>query len=177
MRSNRSGGGSGNAVDVIVQRFVDDGDQGDHEDGDGNIPFANNSGETVVDVLLSLCEEVLETSLIQYEYVFRENPDKAMQKKTRHQILAVEAYRDELNSRLLQHVSLVTYDFKSSTDVSDYPFESLALVTATPHTYPSREAGASRTYSGYQKRAGTSGTSYGCYPHRERSKCKGVQGM
>lgn len=174
VRSNRSGGGSGAAVDVIVQRFVDDGAQGDDEDGDGNIPFANNSGETVVDVLLSLCEEVLESSLRQYEYIFEKNSDKDIQKKTRHQILAVEAYRDELSSRLLQHVSLLICAFRITANVPDYSLKSLAFVTKAPHAYPAREAGAPRANSGYQERAGTSGTPNGCCPHRKRSKRKRV---
>ncbi len=94
-------------IEITVQRFVNaDGDEdASDEEGGSEIPFVNKSGETVVDVLAQVCEEVIGKALGQFERVAHDTMDPAKRKASRIQMRAVEAYREEVSARLLQHVS------------------------------------------------------------------------
>lgn len=113
------------AFEVTVQRFVNHkrratkasaGDASDSEAGDGvdedtdhlqlKIPFANRAAESPVDVFAQLCEEVIGNITTQFQKHLRNAPDAARKKEIRVKLRAVEAYREELNLRLLQHVSI-----------------------------------------------------------------------
>lgn len=106
--SRRSASGDDAAVEVTVQRFINNRREGEDEDSDDplqeNIPFANKATETVVDVLAQVCEEVVETTLGQFRRLANTTSDSAKQKEYRVKMRAIEAYREELSSRLLQHV-------------------------------------------------------------------------
>lgn len=106
--SRRSASGDDAAVEVTVQRFINNRREGDDEDSDDplqeNIPFANKATETVVDVLAQVCEEVVETTLGQLRRLANTTSDSVKQKEYRVKMRAIEAYREELSSRLLQHV-------------------------------------------------------------------------
>ncbi|KAH7155877.1 hypothetical protein B0J13DRAFT_235720 [Dactylonectria estremocensis] len=93
-------------IAVTVQRFVnfkslDEGD--DAEDPlQSEAPFVTR-GETVVDVFSQVCMEVIKTALEQLETAIDSTEDKAKKKEFRIKMRAIEAYKEELTSRLLQH--------------------------------------------------------------------------
>ncbi|KAJ6442577.1 mannosylphosphorylation protein (Mnn4) [Purpureocillium lavendulum] len=92
------------AIEITVQRFVNHkGREGaDPLQATPEIPFANRGGETVVDVFAQVCDEVIVTTLAQFEQLL-EGADGAKKKEYRIKMRALEAYREELKSRLLQH--------------------------------------------------------------------------
>lgn len=104
-------GSVGNAaIELTVQRFVhhkkrggDDGDDTDPLQLD--IPFANRTGESAVDVFSQVCDEVIANTLERFQEMADTATDTAKKKEFRIKARAVEAYREVLNSRLLQHVS------------------------------------------------------------------------
>jgi hypothetical protein len=117
--------GENAAFEVTVQRFVhhksrakkaDTGAEGDSDAGEGvdedadplqlEIPFANRTAESAVDVFAQLCEEVIGNMMAQFEEHLRNAPDAAKKKELKVKLRAVEAYREELNLRLLEHVSI-----------------------------------------------------------------------
>jgi hypothetical protein len=113
--SVEDGGEGENAIEVTVQRFVnfrkrrrDDDEEADDIDPlQLDIPFANSSRENAVDVFAQVCEEVIGNTLSQFEQHAQNAPNAAKKKEFRIKIRAVEAYREVLKSRLLQHVSLL----------------------------------------------------------------------
>lgn len=96
-------GGDG-PIDIKVQRFV--GHEEDDDRDEEPIPFSNETGETVVDVLMHLCEETVERTRDMFDQRVEEAPDSDTRKEYRTMSRAVESFRQELESRLLQHVSL-----------------------------------------------------------------------
>lgn len=99
----------GTAIELTVHRFVnvkkfikDDG-EADHLAAD--LPFIS-SGETVVDVFSQVCLEVIEGTVAKLLQTLGTTEDKEKKKECRIKIRALEAYKEELNSRLLQLVSL-----------------------------------------------------------------------
>lgn len=102
-------------IELTVQRFVNHHNRrgGDEDDDDADplqldIPFANRTEESAVDVFAQVCDEVIVNTLEQFQNALAEATDSARKKELRIKIRAVEAYREVLNSRLLQHVSLTT---------------------------------------------------------------------
>lgn len=114
-KRRESGGGDkdddDDAIEITVQRFANNkkraGPDGDDEGLDplqSEIPFANRAGESVVDVLAQVCDEVMAATLAQYQQLADEADSAAAKKECRIKMRAIEAYREELGSRLLQHV-------------------------------------------------------------------------
>lgn len=102
------GDGDDDAIEITVQRFVNN--KRRHSDSGpdplhAEIPFANRSGETVVDVFAQVCEEVIAATLAQLGQLADAADGAAKKKECRIKMRAVEAYREELSARLLQHVS------------------------------------------------------------------------
>ena len=96
-------GNEAQPIEITVQRLVNV--KGNDMDAlSSAIPFANRSGESVVDVLAQVCEEVIETTLSQYEELEETAADLAHKKECRVKRRAIEAFREELSTRLLQHV-------------------------------------------------------------------------
>jgi hypothetical protein len=100
----------GTAIELTVHRFVnvkkfikDDGDP-DHLAAD--VPFIPSS-ETVVDVFSQVCVEVIEGTVAKLLETLGTTEDKEKKKECRIKIRALEAYKEELNSRLLQLVSFI----------------------------------------------------------------------
>ncbi|PHH90195.1 hypothetical protein CDD83_4294 [Cordyceps sp. RAO-2017] len=98
------------AVEITVQRFINNKRRDGDGSGDGSgdplqdpIPFANRSGESVVDVLGQVCEEVIAATLMQLQQLSDSAEGAARKKECRIKVRAIEAYREELRSRLLQH--------------------------------------------------------------------------
>lgn len=117
-KQSRKGGGR--AIDIAVQRFVNHkrrqtegeggGEGGDREQVDElqlDIPYANYGRETVVDVLAQVCDEVIGVTQGQLEQLLDQAPDAAKKKEYKLKMRAIEAYRHELNTRLLEHVGAI----------------------------------------------------------------------
>lgn len=69
------------------------------------IPFANRTGESAVDVLSQVCQEVMERTLGQLHELLSATEEPAKKKEYRIKMRAIDAYKEELSARLLQHVS------------------------------------------------------------------------
>ncbi|KAG5929105.1 hypothetical protein E4U42_007139 [Claviceps africana] len=90
-------------VEIIVQRFVNNFPRDDDDDPQQEIPYANRAGETVVDVFAQVCDEVISSALDQLQQLAAQTADVDKKKECRVKTRAIEAYREELSSRLLQH--------------------------------------------------------------------------
>ena len=98
------------AVEITVQRFVNHKKRGGNDDEEdplhSEIPFANRTGESTVDVLAQVCEEVISNTMGQFhELLGGAGTEAAKKKEYRIKMRAIDAYKEELNSRFLQHVS------------------------------------------------------------------------
>lgn len=94
------------AIEITVQGFVHNKKPNEDDLLDSGIPYANRGGESVVDVFAQVCEEVIASALAQFEQLAADATDNAKRKEYRVKMRAVEAYREELSSRLLEHVRL-----------------------------------------------------------------------
>lgn len=110
-KSGDSDGNDDDAIEITIQRFANnrtrvrsDGDDGDLDPLQAEIPYANCAGESVVDVLAQVCDEVMAATLAQFRELADEADSAAKKKECRVKMRAIEAYRGELGSRLLQHV-------------------------------------------------------------------------
>lgn len=95
----------GSAIEITAQRFVNVKKYGD-DDGEedqlaGDVPFTFN-GETVVDVFTQVCLEVIDGTVAKLHETLVSTEEKEKKKECRIKILALEAYKEELVSRLLQ---------------------------------------------------------------------------
>ncbi|KAK1994831.1 AT hook domain-containing protein [Colletotrichum falcatum] len=100
------------SVTIPVQRFtkrvpVAEGDEDEADVLNLDIPFAGRSGVNTVDVLTQVCDEMIETSLDALKEGVRNAQDKAAKREYQVQFRALEAYREELQTRLLQHTILL----------------------------------------------------------------------
>ncbi|KAF5491989.1 hypothetical protein CGCS363_v010897 [Colletotrichum siamense] len=104
--------GGDETVAIPVQRFTTKKTQPEGEDDDADIlnsdiPFTSRGGVNTVDVLTTMCEEVLGTSLETLKEGMRNAEDAATKKERRVQMRALEAYQEELRNRFLQHTILL----------------------------------------------------------------------
>lgn len=95
----------GSAIEITVQRFVNfkkyGKDAGEEDQLAGDVPFTMN-GETVVDVFSQVCLEVIDGTIAKLYETLNTTEEKDKKKECRIKILALEAYKEELNGRLLQ---------------------------------------------------------------------------
>ena len=112
-------------VEITVQRLVNAPDA-DAEDEllQSDIPFANRGGETVVDVFAQVCEEIVFENLGKLERTLASTDDDQIKKECRIEMRAITAYKEELNTRLLQHVCayFLPHFLPASADASRRPF-------------------------------------------------------
>jgi hypothetical protein len=105
---------SGETIPIIVHRLTKPVLYGeDDTDADllnEDVPFAKRSGVNAVDVLSQFCEEVVESGLAALEEGGSGTEDAATRKEYRTKLRAVEAFQEELRTRLLELVC----DFKIS---------------------------------------------------------------
>ncbi|KAK1547144.1 AT hook domain-containing protein [Colletotrichum paranaense] len=112
-RRKKSGSdGVDEAVSIPVQRFtkrVQVAEGGDDEADvlAMDIPFAGRGGVNTVDVLTHTCDEIIETSIETLKEGVRNAQDASTKREHRVQQRALEAYQDELRTRLLQHTILL----------------------------------------------------------------------
>ncbi|KAI1409016.1 hypothetical protein F5Y13DRAFT_98325 [Hypoxylon sp. FL1857] len=97
----------GEAIPIIVQRYTK---RMHHNEGDtdadilnAEIPFANRGGVNVIDVLSQICDEVIETSLETLHGAAVNAKDAATKREFRTKLRALEAFQEELRTRLLEH--------------------------------------------------------------------------
>lgn len=99
-----------NTFEVTVQRFTRRPQPGEEDSDqdifDIDIPFGSRSGVNTIDVLSQLCDEVIQRSLDLLEGALNQTGDSFSKKECRIKLLALKAYREELKTRFLQHVSL-----------------------------------------------------------------------
>ncbi|KAL2023236.1 hypothetical protein VTK56DRAFT_3359 [Thermocarpiscus australiensis] len=103
--------GESTSVPVVVQRFtkprVSGGQDGEDEPVadvlSGEIPFANRGGVNAVDVLSKLCEELIEAYMTKLEERARTAEDAATKREQKTMYRALEAFQEELRTRLLEH--------------------------------------------------------------------------
>ncbi|POR37824.1 Protein MNN4 [Tolypocladium paradoxum] len=130
-RRRESGDGDDDdAIEITVQRFVNNKRRDADSDSDplhAEIPFANRSGETVVDVFAQVCEEVIATTLAQFEQLADAAEDAAKKKECRIKMRAIEAYREELSARLLQHAIHLNHWYSLRKQVRQAQKEKLSL--------------------------------------------------
>ncbi|KAL2260719.1 hypothetical protein VTK26DRAFT_5201 [Humicola hyalothermophila] len=108
--SDEDGEGESGTVSVTVQRFTKP-QAGDRADGkepvddilQGDIPFANRGGVNAVDVLSKLCEELIEAYMNKLEERLSTDEDAASKREHRTMYRALEAFQEELRTRLLEH--------------------------------------------------------------------------
>ena len=103
-----------NSVPVTVQRFTKPPRAGEpaNDENDpatdiltGEIPFTSRSGVNSVDVLSKLCEELVEVYMDKLEARARAAEDAATRREQKTMYRALEAFQEELRTRLLEHVS------------------------------------------------------------------------
>lgn len=73
------------------------------------IPFTNRGGVNVVDVLSQICEEVIEANLATLHEAASNAENTPMKKEYRTKLRALEAFQEELRTRLLEHVSFWSF--------------------------------------------------------------------
>ncbi|KAG9503697.1 hypothetical protein J7337_003649 [Fusarium musae] len=96
----------GSVIEVTVQRFVNvkkfikgDDEEEDHLAAD--LPFTT-TGVTAVDVFAQACLEVIDGTVAKLLEALQNTEEKDKKKECRIKIRALEAYKEELTSRLLQ---------------------------------------------------------------------------
>lgn len=99
-------------IPITVQRFKKP-RQRQADDGSGedvlaaNIPFTNHKGVNVIDVLAQSSEEVIGACIEQLTEALQNAEDSSARKELRVKIKALEAFGEEVRTRLLTHVSEV----------------------------------------------------------------------
>ncbi|KAH0492370.1 hypothetical protein TgHK011_007328 [Trichoderma gracile] len=99
--------GDGGTIEITVQRFVNLKKRGKEDDDEdplqSEMAFVNHGGESVIDVFAQVCDEVISSTLEKFQEVASGAEDAAKKKEYRIKMRAIEAYREELKSRFLQH--------------------------------------------------------------------------
>jgi hypothetical protein len=99
----------GGAVPITVHRFTKKAIVGEEEpDADilnAEIPYANRGGVNAVDVLSKLCEELIGAFSTRLEENLQNAEDTAGRREQRTMLRSLEAFQEELRTRLLEHVS------------------------------------------------------------------------
>lgn len=99
----------GEAIPIIVQRYTKrmhlNEDDTDADILNADIPFANRGGVNVIDVLSQICDEVIDSSLETLHEAAVNAKEAARKREFRTKLRALEAFQEELRTRLLEHVS------------------------------------------------------------------------
>ncbi len=105
----KDGRPEGDPISIPVQRYEKKKRYSENDpDADilnADIPFARRGGPNVVDVLARMCEETINLYLDRLEGAAEDAEDTATRKAVRRQMRALDAFRDELETHFLDHVS------------------------------------------------------------------------
>ncbi|KAK1780557.1 hypothetical protein QBC45DRAFT_408262 [Copromyces sp. CBS 386.78] len=102
-------GGKAEAVPITVQRFTKPPRASDGPDElnasvlGAEIPFANRAGVNAIDVLSELCEGLIAGFLARLEERARAADDAATKREQKTKFRTMEAFQEELRTRLLEH--------------------------------------------------------------------------
>jgi hypothetical protein len=100
---------SGEPISVPVQRFIrvkgPGGGESDEDELVSSIPFSSREGVTSVDILRQLCEEVTAGVLRTLKEKAGEAEDAASRRELVTKARALEAFREELRTKLIEHAS------------------------------------------------------------------------
>lgn len=97
----------GEAIPIVVQRYTkrmhlnEDDTEADILNAD--IPFANRGGVNVIDVLSQICDEVVDSSLETLHEAAVNAKESGTKKEYKTKLRALEAFQEELRTRLLEH--------------------------------------------------------------------------
>ena len=69
------------------------------------IPRTKRGGVNAIDVLSQVCQEIIGAGLDTLEDGFKRCEDQVLRREYKTKLRAVEAFGDELQTRLLEHVS------------------------------------------------------------------------
>ncbi|KAK4229760.1 hypothetical protein QBC38DRAFT_85089 [Podospora fimiseda] len=105
--------GKSGSVSVTVQRYVKPRAPREGENGSASvldtIPLGNRGGVNAIDVLSKLCEELVETYMEKLQEAAMAAKDSASRREKKTMLRALDAFREELRTRLLeQTISLDT---------------------------------------------------------------------
>ncbi|KAM0808080.1 hypothetical protein AB5N19_08421 [Seiridium cardinale] len=99
--------GEDEQIHITVQRYTQRQHYNESDtDGDilgAEIPFANRSGVNVIDVLAQMCEEVIDANLATLHEAAINADNPSTKKEYRIKLRALEAFQEELRTRLLEH--------------------------------------------------------------------------
>ncbi|KAI1106218.1 hypothetical protein F4804DRAFT_61917 [Jackrogersella minutella] len=123
----------GEAIPIIVQRYTKR-THTNEADTDADIlnteiPFANRGGVNVIDVLSQICDEVIESSLETLHEAAVNAQDAATKREFRTKLRALEAFQEELRTRLLEHTIALDTMHALKKRVRSVQKEKLALRT------------------------------------------------
>ncbi|KAI1089773.1 hypothetical protein F5B19DRAFT_357275 [Rostrohypoxylon terebratum] len=97
----------GEPIPIIVQRYTKRTRRNENDtDADilnAEIPFSNRGGVNVIDVLSQVCDEVIESSLEKLHEAAVNAKDAPTRREYRTKLRALEAFQQELRTRLLEH--------------------------------------------------------------------------
>lgn len=97
----------GEAIPITVQRYTKrmhlNEDDTEADILNAEIPFANRGGVNVIDVLSQICDEVIDSSLETLHEAGVNAKDAATKREFRTKLRALEAFQEELRTRLLEH--------------------------------------------------------------------------
>ncbi|KAI5918330.1 hypothetical protein F4810DRAFT_595357 [Camillea tinctor] len=123
----------GEAIPITVQRYtkrtIHNEDDTDEDILNADIPFANRSGVNVIDVLSQICDEVIEGSLESVHEAAVNAKDAGVKKEFRTKLRALEAFQEELRTRLLEHTIALDTMHALKKRVRSVQKEKLALRT------------------------------------------------
>ncbi|KAI1081955.1 hypothetical protein F5B20DRAFT_40839 [Whalleya microplaca] len=97
----------GEAIPIAVQRYtkrihMDEADT-DADILNAEIPFCNRGGVNVIDVLMQVCDEVIDTSLETLHEAALKAENSGTKREFRTKLRALEAFQEELRTKLLEH--------------------------------------------------------------------------
>lgn len=131
----------GSPIPVTAYRLTKgttyDEDESDADILNAEIPYAKRGGVNVIDVLSQICQEVISSSLDTIQEHSRNAQDKAAKREFRDKQRYVEAYGRELQTRLLEHVSM---DFQLLYTADIFCRQSISTTTS-----PSRDVSVKST--------------------------------
>lgn len=109
-RKSKKVDASGPPVPVKIQRFTRLRHRGNDDSDDEDIlnldiPHANRLGVNAVDVLAQICEDIIKSRVDHFREELSNAQDAAARKELKVKLWALEAFQEELRTRLLEHVS------------------------------------------------------------------------
>jgi hypothetical protein len=102
---NRLGSPIPITVHRLINQLIYDEEDPDADILNSDIPYARRNGVNAIDVLSQICQEIIATALETLETGSSNCGDKVLKREYLTKWRAVESFGDELQSRLLGHVS------------------------------------------------------------------------